>query len=148
MPFDRNDLTREAGYSEGDVLPLETIVNPGSNGDSTTSSSFVDTFSALQLAWDPDSLLAADQTTLKTRLTVLTETVDGTLHVRARDTTNGRTIGQEIVTTGAFDPVGQDQWYDYTPPTAPIKIRGQIRNEDGASTVAIRNVRLQFGIEL
>ena len=46
MPFDRPDLLRQADYRGGDVLPVQNVGRgTGSNNQSTTSTTFVATYS-------------------------------------------------------------------------------------------------------
>lgn len=148
MTFDTNDILRQTGYSEGDVLPLSTITPATNAATSTTGDTYEDTFSSLQQGHDWRPFTEGAGTPLKVRASAQVTTNDDEIFIRVRDVDSGDTIVSPFSTTASFSAIASDGWEDYTPVSDTMRILGQIRNTDNASTVETRNITLYIGVEL
>jgi hypothetical protein len=121
MPFDREDTLRQAGYEEGDIIPLIATTPPQDRQASTTSTSFVVVANTGQSIIPWDSL--SPNTNLKAGIAVrLLPGAGETITAGFQNETDG----EEVVTvTGEAGAVSLEfsGFQAYTPSTTSTPVR-------------------------
>lgn len=146
MPFDRTDLLDQAGYSSGDVIPLNSWNNLNARDVSVTSTSFVTATNLLQGAYvNPNDTPSGDYVF---RLEVFT--INGSPNGMECQLFN-ETDGEEIVTvsppTSPTNSLDVSPWTSYTPTTTPFDMAYRHRSETG-NAVRTVTINARIGVEL
>jgi len=142
-------ILSDAGFDQGDFLPIYTMGPPEVRSQSTTSTTY-DNFYNHTIFWLQWSMmpLPEDNRRLYSMVRVMPGT-DETVDVRWRNRTDGETIGSEItgITSTKYVDIGP---IDYTPPTtdAPVYITWQVRTDPGANSSNLQGFWGALGVEL
>lgn len=147
MPFDTQDVLRQAGYQEGDFLPLERQIK--NNRITVTSQTFTGLFNSRtsEIYFDPK------QTDLNYHIAVsfnvATVSADG-FDLRIKDNQSNTTYLTETFDTGGYISMRSTSLIDISDEIAnnsSVAIRGIWKSNDGNKNRVI-DPAVRFGIVL
>jgi len=148
MGFDRADLVDQAGFTEGDILPVASFASRSKSIAQTTSTSFTRTFNLCD-QFLPERFGVADGPTIRVRLTARLNPGTGeTYEVRVRGGGTGQ-ITPALSATGGSGANLSTGWV--TPvniPSAPDRVTVEHRTDPGSNASEVTIPVFQVGVEL
>jgi hypothetical protein len=148
MGFDRTDLLQQAGYSEGDVVPVVSLGAEQADGQDTTSTTFtvLGNLTDTHITWD--AVIPPDAQGVVRHIGLGNPGTDETLDTRVSNVTDseGTATVTGITSTETFD----SGWTEYTPTTtsAPIRVMTGARTNPGANSSSILRQTVLVGVQL
>lgn len=139
-------LLGDAGYSSGDFFPLAIYGDSLTSSTSTTSNNFQPVGGTLETIVNFQDVPQP----IKTRVLYRADPNGDQIDVKIRDTTNGVDVTGIGTETGTGFKVGQSSLSDFSPsnPSNARRVRVNIRNSDGSTSVSIAEAAFQFGVVL
>jgi len=146
MGFDTKELLRDAGYTDGDFVPVR------SHQRSVSESTSTDTFTLYQpgvitpmFKWaDEFSTDANTQALLHVTVIPSTDQID----VKLTNATDGEDVFLETGLSSVGDKTLGPVDYQPTTKTATTRFNVRFRNNDNSTTVSIKRVNIVFGVKL
>jgi len=148
MGFDTTELLRDAGYSEGDLVPTHMIGEGSATNFSTTSTSFASSanFYRLQLVYD-------DQypTEVTTKYLGVVTVVPGSgesVDFRITNNTDSETVVEiNNITSTAIKRIEPTE-FEPTTTSSPVRYKAELRTNPGTNSSSMGAINAGIAIQL
>lgn len=147
MGFDTKDILREAGYSEGDFLPIYTAANGGFTRITTSSSSYVSSGNNLRQETDYDNLFPSGaQPAVLLTATINPGSGEEAFIQVTQDDGSDPIPGSELSTT-TLESISTG-WVEFSPISGVGAVLCEVKTEPGSNSSTFDNFAVTYGVKL
>jgi len=146
MGFDSGGLLKEAGYTEGEFVPIGPTFSYGKEASvSVASDTYTFTFVHIEHTFRPNAYFSPD-TDIHVVFATNADTNGDQLDIRLRGPEDSKTILEETGITQSGERVIGPQQYEPNDRSQTQTVILQLRNADNSTTVSVSLSSVAFGV--